>query len=198
MRKAYGPASGFIYGWTQFVIARTTSAAALAVGFAIFLNDLVRGSLNHVYFTVPLLPGYIVPIGRLQLVALSAILATTLINCAAVKVSGLFATVLTSLKVLLVFGVGVGAFVYTSGHWDQLSLANIGGTCDGVAVTGGGLAGFGAAMLGALWAYDGWNNVTFMAGEVKNPGRNLPLALITSMFIVMALYLFVNFGYYHA
>src|SRR5260370_34544863 len=80
MRKAYGPASGFIYGWTQFVIARTTSAAALAVGFAIFLNDLVRGSLKHVYFAVPLFPGYSVPIGRLQLVALSALLATTLIN----------------------------------------------------------------------------------------------------------------------
>jgi APA family basic amino acid/polyamine antiporter len=52
-------------------------------------------------------------------------------------------------------------------------------------------------MLGALWAYDGWNNLAFMAGEVKNPERNLPLALITSMFIIMALYLFVNLSYYH-
>src|SRR5678815_1283645 len=52
-------------------------------------------------------------------------------------------------------------------------------------------------MLGALWAYDGWNNITFMAGEVKNPGRNLPLALIGGMLLVMGLYLFVNLSYYH-
>jgi basic amino acid/polyamine antiporter, APA family len=198
MRRAYGPASGFIYGWTQFVIARTASAAALAVGFAIFLNDLMRGALKSIYFTIHLPHGFEISFGRLQLVALGAIAITTLINCAAVKVSGVFATVLTSLKVLLVIGVGVGAFIYTGGHWDNLGLSNIGGTCEGVAVTGGGLAGFGAAMLGALWAYDGWNNITFMAGEVKRPERNLPLGLIGSMLIVMTLYLFVNFAYYHA
>src|SRR5215471_20871480 len=54
MRRAYGPASGFIYGWTQFLIARTASAAALAVGFAIFLNDFTRGALKPVYFTIRL------------------------------------------------------------------------------------------------------------------------------------------------
>ena len=52
-------------------------------------------------------------------------------------------------------------------------------------------------MIGALWAYDGWNNITFLAGEVKNPGRNLPLALIGGGFVVMALYLFVNLSYFH-
>ncbi len=198
MRKAYGPASGFIYGWTQFLIARTASAAALAVGFAIFLNDLMRGALKPIYFTIHLPYGFDIPFGRLQLVALGAIAITTLINCAAVKVSGHFATVLTSLKVLLVLGVGAGAFIYSRGQWANLGLTNTGGTCEGVSVTGGGLAGFGAAMLGALWAYDGWNNISFMAGEVRRPERNLPLALIASMFIVMALYIFANFGYYHA
>ena len=198
MRKAYGPAAGFIYGWTQFAIARTASAAALAVGFAIFLNDFLRGALKPIFFTLHLPYGIIVPFGRLQLVALGALAITTLINCAAVKVSGYFATFLTSMKILLVIGVGVGAFIYVGGHWSNLSLTNIGGTCESVAVTGGGLAGFGAAMLGALWAYDGWNNITFMAGEVKRPERNLPLGLIGSIFIVMTLYLFINFGYYHA
>ena len=198
MRKAYGPASGFIYGWTQFVIARVASAAALAVGFAIFLNDFLNGSLKHPYFTLHIAGDFDVPFGGLQLVALSAIAITTLINCAAVKVSGYFATFLTSLKVLLVVGVGVGAFIYAGGHWANLGLANVGGACESVAVTGGGLAGFGAAMLGALWAYDGWNNITFMAGEVQRPERNLPLGLIGSILIVMTLYIFVNFGYYHA
>jgi APA family basic amino acid/polyamine antiporter len=122
---------------------------------------------------------------------------TTLINCAAVSVSGHVASFITILKVLLVLGVGVGAFFYQDGSWAHLTMSNLGGTCEKVAVTGGGFSGFAAAMLGALWAYDGWNNVSYVAGEVKHPDRNLPLALISSMFIVMALYVLVNVSYYY-
>ena len=197
MRDAYGRPWGFIYGWTQFAIARSASAAALAVGFAIFLNDLLGGSLKHVYFSLHLPGGYDVPFGRLQLIALAAISVTVLINCAAVSFSGNVATVLTSIKVLLLIGVGLGAFFYANGDWSHLSQANVGGACEGVAITTGGFAGFAAAMLGALWAYDGWNNITFLAGEVKQPERNLPLGLIISMFLVMGLYLLVNISYYH-
>jgi len=196
IRDAYGRPLGFIYGWTQFLIARTASAAALAVGFAIFLNDLLGGVLRRSYldFTIG---GHHISFGRLQVVALAAIVVTTLINCAAVRVSGGVASVLTGLKVLLLIGVGLGAFLYSGGDWGNLALSNTGGACEDVAVTTGGMAGFAAAMLGALWAYDGWNNITFLAGEVKNPGRNLPLALIGGMFLVMGLYLFVNLSYYH-
>ncbi|HEV8588721.1 MAG TPA: amino acid permease [Pyrinomonadaceae bacterium] len=197
MRDAYGRPWGFIYGWTQFAIARSASAAALAVGFAIFLNDLVGGRLKHTYFTLQLPGGYDVPFQRLQLVALAAIGVTVLINCAAVRFSGGVATFLTSIKVLLLIGVGLGAFFYSGGDWSHLSQANVGGLCEKVAITTGGAAGFAAAMLGALWAYDGWNNITFLAGEVKNPERNLPLGLIISMFLVMGLYLLVNVSYYH-
>src|SRR5215510_8963788 len=101
MRDAYGRPWGFIYGWTQFAIARSASAAALAVGFAIFLNNLVKGALNHTYFTIHVPGGCDVPFQRLQLVALAAITITVLINCAAVRFSGGVATVLTSIKVLL-------------------------------------------------------------------------------------------------
>ena len=197
MRVAYGRPWGFIYGWTQFAIARSASAAALAVGFAIFLNELLGGSLKHVYFTLHLPGGYDVPFGRLQLIALAAISVTVLINCAAVKFSGGVATVLTSVKVLLLIGVGLGAFFYGKGDWSHLTQTNVGGACEGVSITTGGFAGFAAAMLGALWAYDGWNNITFLAGEVKRPERNLPLGLIISMFLVMGLYLLVNLSYYH-
>jgi len=197
MRDAYGRTPGFIYGWTQFLIARTASAAALAVGFAIFLNDLLGGVLRHTYFEYTLPGGHVLSFGRLQLVALGAIIVTTIINCAAVRVSGGVASILTGLKILLLLGVGFGAFFYSDGNWGNLALANTGGTCEGVAITTGGMAGFAAAMIGALWAYDGWNNITFLAGEVKNPGRNLPLALIGGGLVVMALYLFVNFSYFH-
>ena len=164
MRDAYGRLSGFIYGWTQFAIARSASAAALAVGFAIFLNALLKGALNQTFFTIPYIN---VPFGRLQLVALGAIAVTVLINCGAITLSGGVATFLTSIKVLLLIAVGLGAFFYTNGDWSHLSQANVGGTCEGVAIVGGGFAGFAAAMLGALWAYDGWNNISFLAGEVK-------------------------------
>jgi APA family basic amino acid/polyamine antiporter len=197
VRDAYGRPFGFIYGWTQFLIARTASAAALAVGFAIFLNDLVAGALTHTYFQYTLPGGHVVSFGRLQLVALSAIIVTTLINCAAVRVSGGVASVLTGMKIVLLLGVGFGAFFYSGGDWGNLALANTGGNCEGVPITTGGVAGFAAAMIGALWAYDGWNNLTFLAGEVKNPGRNLPLALIGGSLVVMGLYLFVNLSYFH-
>ena len=197
MRDAYGRPWGFIYGWTQFAIARSASAAALAVGFAIFLNELLKGALKQTFFTIHLPYGLDIPFGRLQLVALTAIAVTVLINCAAVIFSGGVATFLTTIKVLLLIAVGLGAFFYTGGDWGHLSQSNVGGVCEGVAITTGGLAGFAAAMLGALWAYDGWNNISFLAGEVKDPQRNLPLGLIISMFLVMGLYLLVNLGYYH-
>lgn len=202
VRDAYGRKWGFLYGWTQFLIARSASGAALAVGFAIFLNDLLRGTnsvgpLNYSYYDLTFPGGHVVSFGRLQIVALAAILVTTLINCAAVKVSGSFATILTAVKVLVIVGVGVGAFLYSGGDWGHLSESNVDGLCKGVDITTGGIAGLGAAMLGALWAYDGWNNVAFMAGEVKNPEKNMPRALIISMFLVIGIYLFINLSYFH-
>ncbi len=196
-RDAYGRVWGFLNGWSQFLISRTASAAALSVGFAIFMNDLLGGRLGGEYFSMPLPGGYQIPFGSLQVVALITLAVTTLINCAAVIVSGYVASFITLLKVLVVLGVGIGAFVFQDGNWGNLWMANAGGTCDGVTVTGAGLSGFAAAMLGALWAYDGWNNISYMAGEVKHPERNLPIALITSMLIVMALYVVVNVSYYY-
>src|SRR5919112_2107589 len=120
VRDAYGRPLGFIYGWTQFLIARTASAAALAVGFAIFLNDLVGGALRHAYFEYTLPGGHVLSFGRLQIVALTAIVVTTLINCAAVRVSGGVATVLTAVKVITLIAVGLGAFFYSGGDWGHL------------------------------------------------------------------------------
>ena len=197
-RDAYGKVWGFLNGWSQFLISRTASAAALAVGFAIFMNDLTRGGLDVVYFTVPIpFVGIEIPFGHIQVVALITIAVTTLINCAAVGATGNVASFVTILKVVVVLGVGIAAFFYQDGSWSHLGMANAGGACEGVDVVGGGFAGFAAAMLGALWAYDGWNNISYMAGEVKHPERNLPLALIASMFIIITLYVIVNVSYFY-
>jgi APA family basic amino acid/polyamine antiporter len=199
VREAYGAPLGFLYGWMQVFIAKTGSQASVAVALAIFLNDLTGGTLNAVYFKTNLF-GYEYKFGTLQVIALSAIAIVTLINCATVKVSGNIAAFLTVIKIALVLGVGFGAFLLArGGSWSHFAMANSGGSCFGVNDAARyGVAGFGAAMLGALWGYDGWNNLTLVAGEVKNPQRNIPLALIGGMLIIISLYVFVNIAYFYA
>ena len=110
-RDAYGNVWGFLNGWSQFLISRTASAAALAVGFAIFMNDLA-GGLNVVYFTVPIpFVGIEIPFGHIQVVALITIAVTTLINCAAVGASGQVASFVTILKVVVGVGSGNRSFL---------------------------------------------------------------------------------------
>jgi APA family basic amino acid/polyamine antiporter len=122
-----------------------------------------------------------------------------LINCASVAAGGRFALYLTIAKVGLVLGVGIGAFGFAHGDWSHLAGSGIAGTCEGVAGSArGGIAGFGAAMLGALWAYDGWQNVAPLAGEIRDPQRNLPRAFVGGTLAVAALYLFVNVAYFYA
>jgi len=197
VREAYGPRWGFLYGWMQIFIAKTGSQAAVAVALAIFLNDLTGGTLRATLFTQNIL-GYEFSLTTLQLIALVAIAVVTMINCAAVAVSGWVATVLTAVKIALVLGVGLGAFLLANGDWGHFALANAGGACEGVSAAAQfGVAGFGAAMLGALWGYDGWNNLTLVAGEVKNPQRNIPLALIGGTILIILLYVFINIAYFY-
>lgn len=193
MREAYGRPWGFLFGWMSFFIGKAGSQAALGVQFALFLNTMLRGKLDGEFFSHP------VPFGKIQVVALASILIVTGINCLAVKVSGGVASVLSGIKIALVLVVGIGAFLLAQGaDWSHLWMANSGGACEGVsAASRVGFGGVIAAMLGALWAYDGWNNVTLVAGEVQNPQRNLPRALIGGMLLIMALYLFVNLSYFY-
>ena len=197
IREAYNSCLAFLFGWMRFFVAGPGSLAALAAGFAIFLNVLLKGMLNVNYFNLDL-PGYRVSFGGLQIVAVISIVVVTLINCASVSVGGAFATVLSSLKVGIIAALGLGAFLLAPGDWAHFRLADQGGLCEGVAAAArGGSAGFAAAMLGALWAYNGWNEMTFVSGEVKNPERNIPRALVGGMVTCTALYIFVNTSYFY-
>ena len=185
IREGYGRPLAFLYGWTRFFVASTGGMAGLAAGFAIFLNIAGGGALARQ------------PLG-LPLVAAAAIAVVTLVNCAAVTVGGRVATVMAILKVTLVIGVGAAALLLAQGNWAHFSMSAGTGTCEGVLASArGGFAGFGAAMLGAMWAYNGWNELTFLAGEVDNPRRSLPFALIGGIGILMALYLLANFSYFY-
>jgi APA family basic amino acid/polyamine antiporter len=206
VREAYGARLGFLYGWMQIFIAKTGSQASVAVAFAIFLNNLTGNSLGSPFFSRNIW-GLRFDFGYLQLIALSLIALFTLVNCATVVVSGRIATILTGVKIALVLGIGLGAFMLASGNWGHFGeIANIQSRfwftqpnmCEGVSSASMfGMAGFSAAMLGALWGYDGWNNLTLVAGEVKNPQRNIPLALIGGTTLIIILYVFINLAYFY-
>jgi APA family basic amino acid/polyamine antiporter len=196
LRRAYGRLVGFLYGWMAFTVARAGSQAALAVGLAIFMNVALGGALERWHVDAGVVGLHF---SGLTLVALAAIWIVALINCASVSAGGRMALVLTLAKVGLVLCVGIGAFMFAAGDWGHFSQSGIGGTCENVAGSArGGIAGFGAAMLGALWAYDGWQNVAPLAGEIRDPQRNLPRAFVGGTLVVAALYLFVNAAYFYA
>ena len=198
LRRAYGRLVGFLYGWMAFTVARAGSQAAIAVGLAIFMNVALGGALEHWHLEAASINAH-TPFTGLTLVALASIWTVALINCASVAAGGKMALALTIAKVALVVCVGVGAFLFAAGDFSHFAQSGLAGTCEGVAASArGGIAGFGAAMLGALWAYDGWQNVAALAGEVRNPQRNLPLAFVGGTLAVAALYLFVNAAYYFA
>lgn len=204
LRDSYGRLSSFLFGWMQMFIARTGAQASVAVVFAIALNDYLGGALKETLLSTTIF-GFPYEVTSLQLLAVVVIIIFTTLNCLSVSLSGQIATALTAIKIALVLLVGLGAFMFvTGGTFDNFSLASTGGTCEGVAdaVRIGSaeytfLAGFGAAMLGALWGYDGWDNLSFVAGEVKDPNRNIPIAIIGSVVLIILLYVGANFAYYY-
>jgi APA family basic amino acid/polyamine antiporter len=205
LRDSYGRLSSFLFGWMQMFVAKPGSQAAVSMAFAIGLNDFIGGGkLAEAVFLKTAVFGYPIEVSMIQVVAVMMIVIFTTLNCATVSISGQIASILTGVKIALILFVGVGAFVWASGDFSHFSLADTTGTCEGVAETvrfGSAnysfAAGFGAAMLGALWGYDGWSNLSFVAGEVKDPHRNIPLAIIGSTVLIIVLYVFVHVGYFY-
>ncbi len=200
LRDAYGRIWSFLFGWMQIFVAKTGSQAAVAFAFMIALNDFMGGNLKKVIFTTSF--GF--EISSLQLIAVALIILITTLNCLSVTFTGQIATVLTFVKIGLIFFVGLGAFFLVSGEFGNFSQVLQNGTCEGVAdsknfgsANYSVVAGVGAAMLAALWGYDGWNNLTMVAGEVKNPSRNIPLALIGGTTLIIVLYVFINIAYFY-
>ena len=179
---AYGRRWAFLYGWAR-TVATGASGAALAIVFVIFLNDLVGGAL---------------PPPVVQLLPIVVIVVATGLNLASVRSSGRVATALTAVKVSLVVGVGLGAFLLADGSWVHFAQSGAAGACEGVPESAKlGVGGFGAAMLGALWGYSGWNLIVLVGGEVKDPARTLPRALVGGTLLVIVLYLLINAAYFY-
>lgn len=181
---AFGRVWAFLYGWMETLLDGAASIAAVAIVFIIFLNDLLGGTLSSV---------------QVQLLTVGTIVAVTLLTLASMHTNGLLVTVITALKVLLVAGIGIAAFLFSDGSWAHFAASGAAGACEGVPSSARlGATGFGAAVIGALWGYNGWADVSFVAEEVREPGRTLPRALIGGSVLIIGLYLLVNAGYFYA
>jgi len=178
LRGAYGDTTAFLYMWTWFAVAKPASIAAVTIGLARTLGffPAFRWLSEPVTGPIPLLWS--------QVFAIAVTWFITGLNYLGIKKAADFQLIFTSLKVILILIVAAFCFSFTSGSW-----ANFGTTLPHAV---GGIGGFMAALIATLWAYDGWNDLTMVAGEVRRPERSLPIALIGGLFIVGFLFMATN------
>ncbi len=178
LRDGFGRFYGFLYGWGMFWILRPASTATIASGLALACAYLFP-VLRH-----PLLG----PVNGIQAVAGLAIVLVTGINYFGVRQGGRVQTIFTGLKLALLVGMTAAAFAFARGDWRHLSQPLAGAAT---------LGGFSAALVSALWAYDGWNNLTMAGSEIRDPQRNIPLALLGGIGLVFVFYVAVNLAYFY-
>lgn len=196
--RMYGPFAAYLYGWSVFAVIQTGSIAAVAYVFAEYSTEFValpQLSGPAAAFTLHL-PGIgdITPLKDLgvKTVAAGVIAGLTAINYFGVKLGGVVQDVFTLAKVAGMALLFLAAFLLPSGG----SVANL--TTNSALIRPEGfalVAATAAALQGAFWAYDGWNKITYVAGEVKEPQRNIPRGLLLGMALVMAIYVLLNMAY---
>jgi APA family basic amino acid/polyamine antiporter len=189
LTEGYGPFWGFIYGWTQMWVAKSGSIAILATGFFQYLANFAPG-LERVLVTVPLplgAHGAPLDIRYGQLLAMALILSLGVLNYFGVKIGGGVQVAVTILKVLLILLIVVAGL-----GWGHPAAAPRAAALVPLTVLG-----FFGALVKSLWAYDGWNNVSMVASEIRKPQRNLPLALIWGTAAVIVIYLLANMAYFY-
>ncbi len=190
VRDAYGPLGGFLYGWTWFVIAKPASVATVATGLVRILGTFSAFSFFSENVLLANIHSHPFAITWGQLVAIAAAILISVLNYLGVKKAGEFQLVFTVLKVVIILGIVVVCFG-GAGNAAGRGWSNFASTFAGAK---GGIAGFMAALVAALWAYDGWNDLNMVGGEIKNPGRNIPIALIAGVATVGVLYMLMNAG----
>ena len=189
LREAFGPLSGFLYGWTFFTVIQTGTIAAVAVAFAKFLGVFVPAvSAQSWLFRLGA-----VGVNTQQAVAIALIVFLTWVNTNGVRTGSIIQNVFTIAKVgalaaLIILGV-------VAGRNPHAIQNNFGDFWQGASFGWTSVRLVGVAMVGALFSSDAWNSVTFTAGEVKNPKRNLPLSLALGVLAVSLLYIGCNLVY---
>lgn len=171
LKEAYGGWLGFLYGWAYLIIITSGSIAVLALAFSYYLS-------------------YFIPMSEIWKVATSiiAILILTTLNVFRAKFGEIFSNIFTGLKIAGILIIILVGFIYGNAEFSfsELSLSPASGAT---------ISGFGVALTGVLFSYGGWQHASFLAGETKNPSRNVPVAMITGALVVIMIYLLVNTGY---
>jgi len=213
LREAYGPLAGFLYGWTLFLVIQTGTIAAVAVAFSRYLGVLVQ-AISPVNWLIPpinLSRNYAISLSTQQLLAIGVVVILTLLNTRGLKFGKLIQNTFTSAKVLSLLAlIFIGIVLFRNSAvlkanftemWTPRNVNPIKPDFHSLPVVAATARAFGlfvafcVAQVGSLFSSDAWNNVTFTAGEVRNPKRNLPLSLALGTGLVTVLYLLANFSY---
>src|SRR5438270_11100298 len=207
LREAFSPLWGFLYGWTLFLVIQTGTIAAVAVGFAKFLGVIwpMVSIENYLVAPIRISSGYAISLSTAQLVGVLLIVLLTFMNTRGLRLGKLVQNVFTITKAgsligLILVGILVG-WNANAVHINFGNLWHVGGKLQDVGQGLTAVAPFGlfvglcVAQTNSLFAADAWNNITFTAGEVKDPRRNIPLSLAFGTFLVIGLYLLANVAY---
>ncbi|HXY08345.1 MAG TPA: amino acid permease [Terriglobales bacterium] len=179
VRDAYGPLAGFLYAWTWFLLAKPASIATITTGLVRILGTF---SLFGFFSRSLLEHPFVVSYG--QLVAIAATALISLLNYIGIRKAAEFQLIFTILKIAIILTIVLIGFGYPLGTWSHFA--------EHYPDAKGGIAGFMAALVAALWAYDGWNDLNMVSEEIREPERTIPIALIAGVATVAALYMLVN------
>ena len=179
VRDGYGPLPGFLYAWTWFVIAKPASIATITTGLMRIL-----GTFSAFRFLTENAISTPITITWAQFGAMVVTIAITGLNYIGVRRAGEFQYIFTVLKVLMIAAIVGVAFSFSQGTFSNFSTTYSGAT--------GGVSGFMVALVAALWAYDGWNDLNMVSEEIEHPERNIPLGLIVGVLLVAGLYMATN------
>jgi len=196
-QKMYGNFVSYLYGWSIFAVIQTGSQAAIAFVFGEYLCYFINFPdlpilLQKFSFYIPIV-GNIYPFAEFgaKLSAISCILFLTGINYTGVKFGGVIQTFITFIKIASMLLLSALLLISGSGSFENLSIGFPIPSTTSTNI----FSIFGLAIAGAFWAYDGWNNLTFVAGEIKQPQRNVPLGLLFGTLIVIVVYMLINVAY---
>jgi APA family basic amino acid/polyamine antiporter len=209
LREAYGDLVAFLYGWMLFAVANGGTIAALSVASAAYMGNIIPAiSQEHVISTtnIPYVtlshghlvwPAFTIVFTRAHAAGLVLIVALTCVNVFGLRWGALLQNVstwtkFTAMSIFVVLGFSIG-----KGHWANFSTHTSGGWTMG-ATPGQLISALGIGLIAVFWAYDGWVYITWVAGEVKEPRRNVPLAMVLGVLAVGAIYIAMNATYVYA
>src|SRR5229473_2765909 len=193
LREAYGDLVAFLYGWMLFAVANGGTIAALSVASAAYMGNIIPAiSQRHVIFS---LAG--MPFTRAHAVGVLLIGVLTCVNVFGLRWGALLQNVSTWTKFIAMAVFVVLGFAVGKGHWSNFTAQAPGGLSMGLS-PGQLISALGIGLIAVFWAYDGWVYITWVAGEVKDPRRNVPLAMVFGVLAVGAIYLAMNLTYVYA